>query len=738
MPKLLKRLFKNGVLNNQRGSSLSITIVVIAVLAFSVTTITNLNVNLSGATQQELENINEESIAKGYITKTIDDYKLHIEGGGTFSNFTPISNFNIISEDVTDTFTDFGDINGVVSQVIKFGIDLSIGHTIYKYVYITEGGVAYGTDEPFDFAIGTEGDLILNGGLYDDISLFGNNIYIASEAPWYEERITSDYWGLEETYHVTPGHAGTLPVFTYGGNESLVHYTDEYNYCTSDCWIVDEAASSIEETASNINYLQNTTINRTLDFGATYANEDITLTFNISTFGAWESSGSYIDYFHFSVNGSHVETHLYGDGSTYQVDDSLVYSLTLDGNGQVQLGFESDVSGSGEYMQVYGIRGSIDNAGTQTNEYVIDKGEYGDVTVIGSIDKGDIQPDRITSFFNSFDFEEFVDLYAGEILPTDNRQIAQDLTLDNFETVIRNNMDPIEYRGRRGRAVYPTTAYTDISNDSRIDFNSDSQVRLRTASVYDTYNDTYWDPSDSEDKLTIWDGVRLNDWDEEGLIVLGDLEINNGDSYNEELRGTYIVTGDLILTGERLDFKRCTFIVFGETRISMDRDYGFYTTDNSYELSILGKDNIHLDYQWEDYGNFDPTLVSFMLYTEESIVVNSVLSKVVMEGALFAAAKGNSNNPIPYKDELGNQINGIVINSYRGYVNRYWQWDGFNGTYVKGIQYQARTGDDYNRFKIVQVPANQMSNTFFNVPEFGNVTVGGGEASFETSEWKVE
>jgi hypothetical protein len=611
MPKFLRKLFNKDILNNQRGSSLSITIVVIAVMAFSVTSITKLTVNLSSSTTAELESVNDESIGKGLITQAIADFETYITATDSYVDFNNteipriLNTYNVIVSDETDNFDDFGDNNGKLTKVYKFSFVLANGGTLYKYAYMSNSGSSYETFHPFDFSIGTEGDLILNGGFYDDVKMFGNSIYVGNQSPWQEDQL--DYLGT--THHLTSGNNGTFPTFTDNGNQSEIFFTDEYQYCTSGCFSVVE------------------------------------------------------------------------DGSS---------------------------------------------------PYTINKSNYVDVEGGSLSDTGDIQGDNITSFFNDFDFNDFAFDEIANHLPTDNRTITQTMTAANFETVIRNNMDEITYR-RNGRTVrrYPSTAYVDISNDVNYTFNSDSTEVLRFAAVYDN-------AAAGTSQLTIWDGVRLQDWDDEGLIVLGDLEINNGDNFNETLRGTFVVTGDLTLTGRRLDFTRATFIVFGETIIDFDPGYGLYTTDNNYELSIVSKDNIRINSQWTNYGTTNPTTITALLYTDESIFVNAVSSKIVLEGAMFARALGNSSNPIFLEDDSTNQVNGIVINSFRGYVSRNYAFDWDIWNWTKSLNYVNSNSVTANRFQIESVPAEEFADTFLNLPAYGGVTVIDGEYTLETSEWKIE
>lgn len=609
MMKLMRKIFSNKITNNQKGSSLAITIIVIAVLAFSITSITTMTVNLSGATTAELRAVNNESIAKGLITAAIDEFQTFIDADGLpedFDTLAILTKYNVLAADVTIQFPDFGDINGVISSVFKFEYGLTNGDTLYKLVYVSSSGTAFETDKPLEFGLATEGDLILNGGYYDEVKMFGENIYLSKMAPWQEDEL--DYVGT--THLISPSSSGAYPTLTDNGDQSEMFFGTDYKYCASSC-----------------------------------------------------------------------------------------FSVTEDGS----------------------------------NPYVINKQNYTDVQGSSLPDQGDIQSEHITSFFSYFDFEVFALEYATETLPTDGRSITDSISLATFDDVIRDNMDVITYKAN-GKKVqsYPNTPYVDITNDPNYNY-STSNENLKFGAVYDAYQ--------HGGTLEINNDSKIKDFDDEGLIVLGDLVLNNTDSGKEaKMEGTYFVTGDLYLNGFDLDFNRITFIVLGETIIDFEYGYGFTSDKKNFDLSIVGQDNIRIEGLWEDYGTNSPKKVTMLMYTEESIYMNMVASKLVIEGSILARATGNSANPIFIDDNTGDPINGIVINSFRGYVNLNYAWDWDLWDWVKSISYAPSNQDTANRFSLSQIKFKDVSKIFMNIPtDFVDTGVlVGGETKFEVSEWKLE
>ena len=180
--KLLKKIFNKDVIKNQRGSTLSITIIVIAVLSFSITAITKTTVNLSGSTTAELVAVNNESKGKALITQSINEFETYITATDSYTDFNNVEigrllrDYGVVITDDTSKFPQFGDLNGKTTKVYKFSFNLANGDTLYKYAYMSNSGSAVDTYLPFEFSIATEGDLILNGGYYDDISMYGKNI----------------------------------------------------------------------------------------------------------------------------------------------------------------------------------------------------------------------------------------------------------------------------------------------------------------------------------------------------------------------------------------------------------------------------------------------------------------------------------------------------------------------------------------------------------------------------------
>lgn len=647
MPKLFKKLFKNNILNNERGSSLAITIIVVAVLAFSVTSLTKMTVNLSGATTAELNAVNDESIGKGVITAAITEYEAYVREVKLYTGFT--TSLPVTYSDVTSLFPLFGvELFGSETKVIKFEYALNNGDTIYKEVYISKsngstGGSSLDSPHPYDFSIATEGDLILNGGIYDDVNIYGKNIYLGNVAPFTVAASTAisgwTTYAVDAEDFITTGNNGTFPAFSEGDNDSKIFYSEDYKYCTGTCFSVE--------------------------------------------------------------------------------DDS-------------------------------------------SEAYTINKNNYTDVEGSSLNDQGDIQNLSILDFFNQFDFNEYLEYITTEVGPTGNQSFTADVDVDTFISVIRANSDYVTRNGNgngngngggwgwwnnnnnnTNRWRYPNEPYADVSR-MNIDWDSGSQVVLETASVFDC-------AEAGVSRLLPWDGLRMENPDTEALVVIGDMEISNWQNYSEEIEGTFIVTGDLYFTGKNIDFTGATFIVFGETFFDFEDGSGFYTTSNDTQLAVYSYDNIQILNDWNSAYTTDPSNVTGLLYTEESIYVDAIPANFEFEGLLLARASDrDSHNPINVMDQDGNDINGIMINSYKGYVSEGYAWapGGYLSDVINTVSFVPSNNIARHRFEITQLDQEEIFDRFFNIPGgatagddipgFENILITEGVYTFEISEFKID
>ncbi len=611
MKKLIKRLF-NGL--NQNGNILTTAVVIMVVLASSVATVTAIAVQQNKSTTIKMNNTTDENVGMRLIQQSIGEFEQHITDTQDFNYYEVemipevLSTYNVRVVNVTEDFEGFGIQDGYTSYVYRFEYTLNNGNILQMYSYVsTEGSTVNNAGDPitpFNFSIGTNGDLVLTGGYYnnpvvdgENPSFFAENIYLNYQAPY----LTEDNWG-NEYWTSTPSTSGSYPDFVDDEYVDM-YYRNDYAYCGSNCW----------------------------DYG--------------------------------------------------NADDPLILEKS-------------------KFVTVDGWNG-------ETGNYE--------------------QDEVVPNFFGDWDFESATFEFITDIGPTDSRIITDSINIDNYYDVIMANTEEPELvtewvwvprgNGRNNKGdwvqetyyVAPDSPYTDITDLDDIDF-EDGGITLGVSGVYDG-------------DLTVTDGIHLADRDNESIIVTGDLTIDT--NYYSTIDGKFVVLGDLIFIGDTIDIDGA-FYVFGETRFNFNYDEGITEAGDTseYGLTIISRDNIMFESMWEgtwhNQGEFD-----VFLYTEESIYMEAVKSKVEMSGVLFANAKNESGNHIPVVDENGEYINGIVITSYRGYTN-------WRGNLI------PRSNVKFNRFYYTGVFSDEYQEAFVEIPEFESVVFKEGGYTFERSEFSYQ
>jgi len=161
-----------------------------------------------------------------------------------------------------------------------------------------------------------------------------------------------------------------------------------------------------------MNIDHNDTATKTFDFGAENAGKTVTISFDVANYGGWDESGAYQDHFTVSANGEQVLNTTDGDGS-----QSL--TVTLDENGQLQLGMNVDatscqegllidnfaivsggdwVASDGAVFNLDITSSLIDTDGSETLSLMVD-GVPADATLSAGTDNGDgtwsLTPDQL-------------------------------------------------------------------------------------------------------------------------------------------------------------------------------------------------------------------------------------------------------------------------------------------------------------------------------------------------------
>lgn len=665
--KIKKVLFKQT--SNQRGSVLSVSLIVVALLSFSIATITSNSVNLSGSTTEIQENVENTNYAKKLINMALEDTKEFIQ---TNPSTDPIVNYfnndmdtlmyeryQVIIEDHT---LELG-LNADVQAALYFQYVFEDGTSISRYTYYlldpnssgitggtgndalaeilddpaTQGGMAEfpvdgdiweiidwffdwiingpsnnNPDDGFDasnpyevnfyFSMVTNGDMYLNGGLYDLPSLYAKNIYSGKTSAYLHD----DNW------QITPSSFGEYPDFS--AQDTKIFIDDQYQYCQSNCMTV-------------------------------------------------------------TNNGDTVE---------------------------------------------------------------IDKSVYQSIETSGLNDYGDIQPYLLANFFENYDYNENLIYFLESQAPTGSNTLVDVLTdadIDSETPLVSlldyaEEMDITEHsywdwvrRPGEGWSYeeityysydYPDSMFVEVANT--YDF---SDLFMSSGRIYPDASIIY------NGDLILNDSLLLDDTDT--LIVLGDLTIDM--SSDGWIEANIVVTGDVTFIGRSVNYEG-TLIALGETIINFDNYEGFYNFSQfPKNFTLLSKDNIRiyrLDASNSSYDQNRDTFQAFF-YTEESILIDAVNSNINIEGSMYARAKGDTKNPLPFIDaETLLPIEGMIINSVMGYH------DGDGNIYPYG----SWAVDSYTRFQLSNINRNHDQEDFMNLPYFQVSVVG--DAVFVDDEYVIE
>ena len=86
-------------------------------------------------------------------------------------------------------------------------------------------------------------------------------------------------------------------------------------------------------------------------FGSANANLQVTLSFDLRTFGGWDNSGPYTDYFKVKVNGTQVFVKKYSDGSRH-----IEINVTTNSQGKLKVRFKPDTTYKSEKADVDNVK----------------------------------------------------------------------------------------------------------------------------------------------------------------------------------------------------------------------------------------------------------------------------------------------------------------------------------------------------------------------------------------------
>lgn len=660
MKRILKKFIKRFTsLSNERGNLLSTGIIVVAVLTFSITTITAMTATTAKQTTMQMEKASDEVVAKAMIDQSIAEFEDFLMNNGK-----SITLFESVKmTDITDTYgVDVADVTAGVldldavpdgatwsNKAYKFSYTLDSGETLYKIGYVSTKGLLDANTTPYDYQVSSNGNIYLNGGLYDNSSIFGENVLISNQSVF--ERISDD------DLRITSFADRYYPQFTVNNIESIIHYGDTYMYCEGNCYDISDDSIVIQTSPtyySSVVEENGTVVDEISDAGSVnkQSTDDI--------FGDFNYRDWALDYIQ----------------NVAPSDDLPPLSGEITWNNKEQVIMDNAVAPS-EVEIDYTDDRLYDNVSTWT-EFVY-KFLINIFIQIGWIDTDSMSDDFVEWLWGSYKH--------GLDWPD-----APFVDVTGFQDVIEYDEDFIQFGG---------------------------------AAVSMVYNGTVGD----DDPLVITGDISIPA--DESLVVIDDLVLDfesittNDDDRNvyQDITGTIIVFGDLTLNGDHKNMD-ATFIVFGETFIDLDLQEKIVTQSGD-GFAIVGQDNIYFNTLNRYKSSDDIAEINGFFYTEESIYIDAVNSKLNMNGSLFARAANASggtdldvtelvavfNENTQTTEYVEQPVSGIIINSYEGYAKN------------TGVLVPGPDTDISHRFKIHELNPNDYNTIFANIPVFDAMLV---------------
>lgn len=259
--KIKKMFMHTKKTSNEKGNVLVVAIVIVAVLSFSVATIAGMSVNLAVNTTNSMENLSDESEAKANIRKAINFFEEWVKdpiNGTNFDTFdglyenNPNDTFGVTIINDTSSFPDLVGTGFSVAKAYKFSVTLDDGRSIVMHDFVSDVGVNTTVFEPFEYTIGTSGDLVVNSGFFgsddygtpDPLKMFGNNIYFAKRAPYIVN-------GTIDDQELTSNGISRDPVLTdYSLSPSVaaqINYNSGLKYCgDNSCYVLNDLGDPME------------------------------------------------------------------------------------------------------------------------------------------------------------------------------------------------------------------------------------------------------------------------------------------------------------------------------------------------------------------------------------------------------------------------------------------------------------------------------------------------------------
>jgi len=491
------------MINNQKGSVLSVALIMITLLTFSLTQVSSYTFRVAENTNRTIERNDQENEARFRINQAMEYFKIETRAisQDLFENFEENFEESTIIEDIYDlygvTVTDSGKISSgdsedeFIARTYDFSYTMENGQTLVRTLYATYGGQEFEEYRTYFFGMATNANVMLNGGEFIESHVYGRWINLNWE--------TLDYNG--SNYQILDA---TISNYTFFDDSDIL--SENYGACLETGGCINEDDNDYifhfnDENAdiNDLGFPLFGNIFRGFNFDE-HIHDTLANDFNV-VYGEWDNE----DYFSGGFpDGASMSVNRYHEG------DVTMTRETLDLQGNILV-----------------IGGDLT---LQSTESIIGEGL---ILVLGDLNvHSDVSINTSATFF--VEGRTHIDFASGHGFRTTNTDVAgmalftrENLIIDRIRTVAENNDRP---------RLFFMTNESALINATRQDFNFEGALYAMATSEGD--NDKGLVNSDLHPDMRIQRGSELYSF--HGILLNSfSGTYQEGDPDNEEDDGTF-------------------------------------------------------------------------------------------------------------------------------------------------------------------------------------------------------
>ena len=232
-------------LKNEKGSVMTVAVIMIALLSFSLTSVTAYTFRTAENTNRVIEDNTTDSNAKRLVSEALVRFEREINalveehGLEIYREFDDNYEDEAIIEEIEadlgvairlapEKYDSEDVLEGVHARAYRIAYPISESREIVRYIYFTDYGVEYEEFDAFTYSIGSSENVVLNGGEYlESADVYGSHLYAGFSTAYKDSE--GDYQVVEAgTYNFPSGDDATFtaPNYYEAQSGSLVLYAD--------------------------------------------------------------------------------------------------------------------------------------------------------------------------------------------------------------------------------------------------------------------------------------------------------------------------------------------------------------------------------------------------------------------------------------------------------------------------------------------------------------------------------